>query len=934
MGAVGRSEPLAPNNKRIQNSFSSPSAPCVAAPKHGSISDHSISRNGSDNKKLDEGRNFGVMSRNSQFFIYPLFNSEKRWHYASYFQPKKTESVSETNQIPTDFSSSNPRVFTTKRLVDKNRLDTGLLSRTCSTLTSSFLKTNLQGTNITNDLFTLWNVDSAQSVCSSNKLDCRSLKRPRDTNRCIPRRFLSRESGQIETRGTNSSCSQDLTNIRLGGERRKINPNSPKVYRIFRSGMGPVEKYETTTSKENSRHKSYGYEVVETTKRYDKGSPEIIRDPELCPIRCTLRKTKLSLSSYALQRPAAKKDRSNCPSSRSRNRGVKLVETKLRQVRSSTSTASYPFPNNRCSGCGLGSRAEWCASSGKLGRRRRTCSFESKRNVNHSEVPRAVRSLSDSCISSPSMRQQIRCSISEKRRGMSFNTTNEVNLQNFQNSSPIQYSLDSTSHPWNVQQCSRSPLSKSSASRVAPPPTPNKYCVSKMGRPRSRSVCITSSPRSTKVRQLGSERPCSLETQRLCMEMGFQTGMGVPPAESYPEGAATSQSCDGNLHNNSAEMASDLLESRPEVARDRSPIHSGPVRNQTHRHVNGTSSPESTENDTRDMEMWGWSKTIESWSAQQKSLLRAGWRKSTLNTYRPAWTQWLRWCHNSNINPTHPQGSDLAQYLADLHIKKNLAYRTILVHKSVISTLCNTEDSSRLSSNVLVKQILKSIATIDAMNRSKPNIWDANVLTSWLSNNIPQVQNLWEVSRRCAILLLLCSGRRVHDLTLLSVAEGSFIDDKETNCLTFWPMYGSKTDSASFSQSGWKLHTNRDNVNIDPVFWVRKLVQISTERRNEAKLNNLFITIRGPAKAASRTVISGWAKSILSEAGIDATPGSVRSAVASRGWIDKEPIDKILARANWRSENTFFKFYKKEIKSIHSNSNVTLGSLFEPLGRC
>ncbi|XP_045504508.1 uncharacterized protein LOC123701156 [Colias croceus] len=96
----------------------------------------------------------------------------------------------------------------------------------------------------------------------------------------------------------------------------------------------------------------------------------------------------------------------------------------------------------------------------------------------------------------------------------------------------------------------------------------------------------------------------------------------------------------------------------------------------------------------------------------------------------------------------------------------------------------------------------------------------------------------------------------------------------------------------------------------------KKLLDLGMDRRNLASVDNLFVTVCGKAKAASRTVIAGWVKSALREAGVEAAPGSVRSAVASRSWLDNESIDKILARGNWRSQNTFKKYYRKEITPL------------------
>lgn len=124
--------------------------------------------------------------------------------------------------------------------------------------------------------------------------------------------------------------------------------------------------------------------------------------------------------------------------------------------------------------------------------------------------------------------------------------------------------------------------------------------------------------------------------------------------------------------------------------------------------------------------------------------------------------------------------------------------------------------------------------------------------------------------------------------------------------------------------------SNTKGSNVDPMFWVRKLVTLGMKRRRNAKIDNLFVTVCGKAAAASRTVIAGWVKSVLRETGIEATPGSFKSAVASRSWLDNEPIDKILAKGNWRSENTFKQFYRKEIRLVDHNKE-SLRGLFESL---
>lgn len=313
------------------------------------------------------------------------------------------------------------------------------------------------------------------------------------------------------------------------------------------------------------------------------------------------------------------------------------------------------------------------------------------------------------------------------------------------------------------------------------------------------------------------------------------------------------------------------------------------------------------------------------WNEAQLELLRSAWRPSTRKVYKVAWNRWLHWSRKHNIDPCKPTGSVVARFLADLHLVYKLSYNTVLLHKSVVATLSNVENAGLLSSHTLVKNVLKSIS-IKKPVAHKPPIWNIDVLSSYLEQRNVNENNSFATCSHTATLLLLCSGRRVHDLTLLAIDRDHLTESNDS--IVLWPIFGSKTDSATYRQSGWKLLSN-NNKNLDPVYWIRQTISVLDSRRKLAKCNNLFVNIRGRNKAASRTVIAGWVKAVLSEAGIFSSAGSLRSAVASKNWDNNYPLDEILARGNWRSSNTFSRFYKREVMPVSVSNSIT--RLFNPI---
>lgn len=201
-------------------------------------------------------------------------------------------------------------------------------------------------------------------------------------------------------------------------------------------------------------------------------------------------------------------------------------------------------------------------------------------------------------------------------------------------------------------------------------------------------------------------------------------------------------------------------------------------------------------------------------------------------------------------------------------------------------------------------------------------------LCKWISENPPDPFSFFQISRHVALLLLLSSGRRVHDLTLLEVTEDRF--QRVPPDIIFWPTYGSKTDSRSRRQSGWHFSPNPSDPLWDVPHWVEILLSLRQKRLGSLDLPSLFISSRGVVKPASRAIIGKWITSALSGAKISASAGSCRSAVNSALARANLPIDEILSRANWKCSGTFLRHYFREIAPHNSCALNPLTSSFKP----
>ncbi|CAK1550326.1 unnamed protein product [Leptosia nina] len=348
-------------------------------------------------------------------------------------------------------------------------------------------------------------------------------------------------------------------------------------------------------------------------------------------------------------------------------------------------------------------------------------------------------------------------------------------------------------------------------------------------------------------------------------------------------------------------------------------------RQNSNQHRDTAGSASSVEITNGSMVNFGWDSLIENWSNDEKNLLSTCWRQSTRKTYAPIWKKWVKWCQENNLDYQFPAPTNVARYLARLFLNDHLAYRSILVHKSVIASICETLSDVKISSNNLVKHLLKAISIAKPIPQKLP-IWDARTVIHYLRDSSPNENSLFDVSKRTATILLLTSGRRVHDLTLLHCDPQHFIDKGDS--IILHPVFGSKTDTGSYRQTSWTLLDCPDK-RLNPLFWLRTLVEVSKFTRGS--LTNLFITTRDPVKPATTTIIGGWVKKVLSESGIEASPGSCRSAVASLNFLEKYPINEILAKANWRHEQTFKRYYCRNVESnTQSVETHSLSQYFKP----
>lgn len=878
-----------------------------------------ISKDDKNDRRFKKDTSFSEASKNKRRLLFKdILKQKNRWYIPPYIRPERTKSVCNNPAFPTNLPHRCCKVLTRPRLVSKDRPSSSLLPHTYLGDTQKVPSYNLQTRDPRTDSPAIWPMFSPSYVRNNLKLGCGNPKIPRYTRASISRRLPISESRPLYLNHSGLGDTENPGKFRLAYKLSKINHRAYPPPTILRARVEHREKHHSTTSKQNLKNKGVFDKGPKEKTLITKGNTTSIGNAQLCKYNRTKRQTTLQKATNIPKKVRTTETITKKSSTKPSTPRPRLVDKNNKsKFSSNTQEKNYPLLNNRRSGCGLGSSPKQQLHVRTVVSRTKKVALKPKRDVcsiwNDMQKKQSIKRSSHP----GPIGQQNSGGLSEKRRRDTLNTTSKFDNQSINLSGQTQHNLVSVISTRTTEWNSRPSLKGSTSAGMAPKLKGHTGDIQTVGNSNNRLIRFKKHKGGKQICNYRLKRYICGILGRIQSNMGLPTSMGIPSAESNSPCPEPLKHCQRKIHNNNTGVESVFLVTRPSSKGDIQTNTNKGLTQDTERLFNGQVPTTSDEIISKSLDSWGWSNEISHWSLKEKELLNNSWRRSTLVTYKAPIRRWLDWCNNNKINPKHPEGNDIARFLANLFLKENLAYRTILVHKSAISTYCGHTNES-YSKNFFINQILKAISLAKPPKHNLP-IWDTKILFEWLKT-IPKLDTFFEISRRTALILLLASGRRIHDLTLLEIAEDKF--ESNEGSITLWPRFGSKTDSEKNRQSGWRLLKHPDH-RLCPVKHINLLRELSqNRRRTNNNIHSLFITITGTVKPASRRVIAGWIRTIFKESKIDAPPGSIRSAVASKSWLENRPVEEILNRGNWKSTQTFKKFYCKEVRIKNRNEDL------------
>lgn len=914
---------------RLQNPISSKTSTGAIIQQKQTFRNSSLICNGSrDTKNVDQWRDSPLETR-VRVPVNNVSQEKTRWNKQTNIQLETSKRLRPCTSVQTVESCPNTDRINRKLLHDKNRHFAGLLSRANSTLPPQIFVSGIRRGDLRNDVSSFRSRKCAICLCKNNKLAGSLVQTSsRCRNGCISGRLPDNASRSKCFETTNRIRSSETERIRVAGQQKEVFNRTLAMCGVPWNHMGHSKESKDAVGSKSQSNKIIVSGISDEKELELVGRKSSVGETKFCGLCGAFRKTALSSVTDRIQqveqvnssRKAAYVRRSTCR--------ARLVDEEYTPKYNYSQPRSNDVHYHRRSRCRLGCNCERAKNVRKVDKFAKSMALQSEGALGTVRNLKKSGSITKGYLYYMADRQPNCGRLYNKARRDQVQETLGNRYKGFTSVRRVQLPHNSALHPRRIQRLGRQLITSKMSPGMASETNYNENNFSSIRVAGNRPVCFRKVSSCTQLHKRGSnghQKPihgCFQPT------LALQASLGVSTTGTN----TTSPSTPGKVHRNlptcDADVAQSILDGRHKAASNTTAMGSPGITLSPSRPADKPPSCGNRQPKFANLDGTGWLKEISNWENSEVELLQCAWRTSTLKTYRPCWERWKKFANAKNIKADDPRPSDLARFLCYLHEEEKLAPRTILVHKSVVTTFANPAKSLSLSSNPIVTHAIKGIMSKRPVSK-KSLAWNVEDLIRFLETYDFDTNSLFAVSRHTCVLLLLASGRRVHDLTLLNTEPGAFEDRGKE--LVFWPDFGSKTDSTTYRQSGWCLKES-NILRFNLIHWVRQVLSLSQDRRKSKQLKNLFITTRGAVKNASRAVIAGWIVTLFKQANIKATAGSIRAGVATDNWTRKDmEIEELLKRGNWRSKHTFFNHYFREIKPTPRTASYNIGESFSPI---
>ena len=280
-----------------------------------------------------------------------------------------------------------------------------------------------------------------------------------------------------------------------------------------------------------------------------------------------------------------------------------------------------------------------------------------------------------------------------------------------------------------------------------------------------------------------------------------------------------------------------------------------------------------------------------------------------MKRYDAAWASFRRFLHRQGLE-LHSVSLDLVlDYFAHLN-SLNLAYRTISVHRSVLSSHLPTFGGCTIGSHPAVARLMKGVFNERPPSRRLFEAWDVSAVIAVF----PEApSDFASAQRKAAFLIALASSRRPSEVSSLR-CDATHMSLAPTQ-VRFLPSRLSKTDRQTYL--GPPISISRLPASDSASCPVSALEALLRWRISVGVSHNyVFSSPTPPHSPISVSAFSSLLRWAFCQAGVNAPPGSTRHISVSDAFARGASLEQVLRAGDWSNAQTFFRHYLRPTSSV------------------
>ncbi len=290
--------------------------------------------------------------------------------------------------------------------------------------------------------------------------------------------------------------------------------------------------------------------------------------------------------------------------------------------------------------------------------------------------------------------------------------------------------------------------------------------------------------------------------------------------------------------------------------------------------------------------------------------VQEGLTLSSQRSYNTSWCEWVRWNDRKSMDPMWLSVVKLSCFLSYL-FRHGLAWNTIGIYRSSICSILQPHKTKTCASSPIIKKLMKGFFKKRPPQRKKFTPWDVQkVLKKLASMGSPKDLNLKQLSWKTATLVALATGKRVADMSLMSMSQAYMFLGRDQIVFNLLP--GVKTDRPGHQSNQVTIYRNKKNPSLCPVLYLKQYL-IRTKPFRGPNNHKLWIGCNSLHLPVCARTIGSWIKTIITSAKAQLSPGAIRSVVASICYSQNVSIPQILEAGDWSTVSTvnnhYFRFF-------------------------